>query len=328
MLSDYPDWTDQLGYAFATQQADVTASIQRLRAQAQAAGSLTSTPQQQVVADTSGIQIVPANPQVIYVPVYDPQVVFGPPPPGVVVNAGITFGPAFPVGVWLTNDFNWGGGYVVVGGGWRYRRGGGWVSVNNNPAFWPRSRFRYRPGWDGRPSRWRPPPGRPTFRPPSRPPGRPGKPWFNRPGFNRPGGGRPPARPPGRPPGRPGAPVNRPGPPTFNRPRSSPEERGRASGRPSAPTARPGRTGALADIDRPNPGQRESDRGRQSRSARSTPAQPSRGINPDASARSAAQNSARGAQSRASQNRGTQSQGTQNRGNPSRGSGGGGGRQR
>ncbi|HEY7091034.1 MAG TPA: DUF3300 domain-containing protein, partial [Tepidisphaeraceae bacterium] len=103
MLAENPDWTDALGYAFSTQQADVTASIQRLRARAQTAGSLLSTPEQQVVADDAGIQIVPANPQVIFVPVYDPQVVFAPPPPGVVMGPPVTFGPPMQAGVWLTN---------------------------------------------------------------------------------------------------------------------------------------------------------------------------------------------------------------------------------
>jgi len=299
MLADYPDWTDELGYAFATQQADVAASIQRLRAQAQAAGSLVSTPEQEVVADQGGIQIVPANPQVIYVPVYDPQVVYVPPPPGM-VNARVTFGPALPVGVWLTNDFDWGSGYVVIGGGWRYRRGGVWVPINNRPAYWPRSWYRYRPGWDGRPQRWRPRPGRRPFRPPPRPPVIPGRP--PRPGIpgNRPGAVRPiapPVRPGIRPlPGRPSV-VNRPRPTDENRGRPG---RGHAPSRPGpAPPQRPGRAGGLGNIDRPNGGQPSSNRGRQSRSGSSTqPAQPRPGMNMDNSGRSAAQDSARGAQSR------------------------------
>lgn len=319
-LADYPDWTDELGYAFATQQADVAASIQRLRAQAQAAGSLVSTQEQEVVADDGGIQIVPANPQVIYVPVYDPQVVFVAPPPSVVVTPRITFGPAFPVGVWLTNDFNWGGGYVVIGGGWRYRRGGAWVPINNRPAYWPRSWYRYRPGWDGRPQRWRPPPGRPPFRPPSRPtviPGRPPRPGG--PGGNRPGPGRPPA-PPGRPGGRP--PAARP--PVVNRPRPTDENRGRPgpgnrpSGQPGGPPAqRPARPGGLSDIDRPSGGRPNSTRGQQSRSgAAAQPSQSGRGMSGGDSANSAARNSARGAQSRG--------QGGAGGGAGARGGGGGG----
>lgn len=321
MLADYPDWTDELGYAFATQQANVTESIQRLRAQAQAAGSLVSTPEQEVVADNQGIQIVPANPQVIYVPVYDPQVVFVPPAPGVVVRPRITFGPPLPVGIWLTNDFNWGRGYVVIGGGWRYRRGGVWISINNRPAFWPRSWYRYRPGWDGRPGRWRPRPGRPAFRPPPRPPIIPGRP--PRPGGNRPSPGRPSVTP-GRPGNRPSS--NRPA--VANRPRPTDENRGRPGqgnrpgGRPAGETQaeRPERPGGLGDIDRPSGGQPNSNRGRQSRSGSSERAsQPGRGISGDTSARSAAQDSARGAQSRGQRGGGG---GGDNRGGGGRGGGG------
>src|SRR5262245_47144883 len=139
MLADYPDWTEDLSYAFATQQEDVMDSIQRLRAQAQEAGSLISTPEHEVVADDDGIQIVPANPEVIFVPVYDPQIVFVQQPPNVVVvQPRIVFGPPVRTGVWLTNDFNWRRRYVRVGGGWRARRGGVWITVNSHPAFWPR----------------------------------------------------------------------------------------------------------------------------------------------------------------------------------------------
>src|SRR5262249_10251175 len=154
----------------------------------------------EVVADDEGIQIVPADPQVIFVPRYDPQVVFvqapapvivtppapvivTPPAPAVVapppaVGApAITSGPPIRTAVWLTNDFNWRRRYVRIGGGWRFRRGGVWISINNRPNVWrPRSQFRRWPGWDGRPQRWRPRPGRPPFRQPSRRPVIPGRP--------------------------------------------------------------------------------------------------------------------------------------------------------
>ena len=313
MLSDFPDWTDDLGYAFATQQADVTESIQRLRAQAQAAGSLVSSPEQEVVSDQGSIQIVPANPQVIYVPVYDPQVVYVVPPPGV-VRPRITFGPALPVGVWFTNDFDWRGGYVVMGSGWRYRRGGVWISVNNSPAFWPRNRYRYWPGWDGRPQPWRPRPGRPPFRRPPRAPIIPGRPSR----VVRPGTGRPPLtsiRPGNRPS------INRPT--GGNRPPATDENRGRPGGgtRPGggSPAQQPGRPGGLTDIDRPNGGQANSNRGRQSRLRPSaqTP-RPTPSLNSNNSGRSVAQARDRGAQSRAQGSRG----GTGARNRAGRGGGG------
>jgi hypothetical protein len=79
-------WTTELGNAFLDQQADVMDSIQRLRAQASNNGRLTTTPQQIVTTETqnqqSAIQIQPANPQVIYPPIYDPATVWGPPASG------------------------------------------------------------------------------------------------------------------------------------------------------------------------------------------------------------------------------------------------------
>ncbi len=75
-MDDNLAWTTALGQAFLYQQQDVMDSIQRLRAQAQALGNLQSTPQEQVIADNGTIEIVPANPQVIYVPVYQPDLVY------------------------------------------------------------------------------------------------------------------------------------------------------------------------------------------------------------------------------------------------------------
>ncbi len=76
-------WMTDLGNAFVAQQAEVMKAIQELRAEARERGGLRSTPQFQVETETQGprgvIEIVPANPQVIYVPSYDPYVVWGPP---------------------------------------------------------------------------------------------------------------------------------------------------------------------------------------------------------------------------------------------------------
>src|SRR6516162_1713266 len=76
-------WTSQLGEAYHNQQSDVMAAVQHLRAQAQAAGNLKTTPQQTVTTQSQGgqqvIVIQPANPQVVYVPQYNPTVVYGTP---------------------------------------------------------------------------------------------------------------------------------------------------------------------------------------------------------------------------------------------------------
>jgi len=88
MLVEKPDWTKELGKAFTTNRTAVFDSIQRLRAAAQALGNLKTTPEQKVATETtsSGQQVIviqPANPEVIYVPVYNAQTVYvqsAPPP--------------------------------------------------------------------------------------------------------------------------------------------------------------------------------------------------------------------------------------------------------
>ena len=121
-MSDNLEWTQTLGAAFVNQQADVMASIQRLRVQAQASGALLNTQQQEVLAAEDGIRIVPVNPLVLYVPVYDPQVIFVQRPwighPRVAVTSFISFGSGFAIGVWLNNDIDWHDHWVAVGGGW------------------------------------------------------------------------------------------------------------------------------------------------------------------------------------------------------------------
>jgi hypothetical protein len=118
------EWTTAVGEAFLDQPADVMNSIQRLRAEAIAAGNLTNTPQQQVVQEETVIRIVPAQPDVIYVPQYDPDVVyvqpysrdFGP---------LLTFGTGFAVGSWLNYDCDWGRRSIYVGQwrpGWNHDR--------------------------------------------------------------------------------------------------------------------------------------------------------------------------------------------------------------
>src|SRR3984957_19755408 len=73
-------WTSTLGEAATTQQSDVMAAIQRMRAKAQAAGNLKSTPEIKVVQQApQTIVIQPANPQIVYVPPYNPTVVYGAP---------------------------------------------------------------------------------------------------------------------------------------------------------------------------------------------------------------------------------------------------------
>lgn len=128
-------WTSALGDAFYNQQADVMASVQRLRAQAKAAGNLKTTPQQTVTTENQGgqqvIVIQPANPQVVYVPTYNPTVIYGTPyyPPGystgaLVATSIISFGAGLAIGAAINNSWGWNS----WGCGWH----GGSVTYNRN----------------------------------------------------------------------------------------------------------------------------------------------------------------------------------------------------
>jgi hypothetical protein len=108
-------WTEQLGAAVLNQRADVMDAVQRMRQRAYQYGYLRSNPYitVQVVAPYD-IEILPAAPGYIYIPYYNPAVVFVPPRPGFYVSGVIRFGPAIVVGGAFAP---WGWGNVVVG--WR-----------------------------------------------------------------------------------------------------------------------------------------------------------------------------------------------------------------
>ncbi len=110
-MDDNLAWTTELGQAFLNQQEDVMNSIQRLRAQAQALGNLQATPQENVIADDGYIEIVPCDPQLIYVPVYQPDLVYSQRCYG---GSFITFGIGASFGAWLDHDFDWHQHHIVV----------------------------------------------------------------------------------------------------------------------------------------------------------------------------------------------------------------------
>ena len=89
-MSDNIQWTSDLGNAFLAQQSDVMDAVQRMRAKAQGTGNLKTSAQQVVETQTvpSGKQVIKieqASPDVVYVPSYDPTVVYGPPPPDTLI---------------------------------------------------------------------------------------------------------------------------------------------------------------------------------------------------------------------------------------------------
>ena len=130
MMSDKLDWTQKLGDAVLAQQTDVMDSIQRLRAKADANNKLQSTKQQKVTKKSDGgkqyIVIEPTDPETIYVPYYDPAVVYGAwpypayppyywgagywPGGGALLATGLAFGAGYAVGRWAGGGNYWGGG--------------------------------------------------------------------------------------------------------------------------------------------------------------------------------------------------------------------------
>ena len=138
-LADDIQWTTDLGNAFLAQESGVMEAVQRMRKKAQETGNLKSTEQQSVetkVIDNKSVIIVePANPQVIYVPSYDPVYVYGPPiypyPPIYYPPAGYyAAGMAISFGVGLAIGAAWGGGW-----GWGCGWGGNNININNNNNF-------------------------------------------------------------------------------------------------------------------------------------------------------------------------------------------------
>jgi hypothetical protein len=112
-MSDKLDWTQKLGEAFLAQQDEVMDAIQVLREKADQAGNLKSNKQQKVSKEGSAIVIAPANPEVVYVPVYQPSVVYGP-----------WWYPDYPPYYWapysgaFVSGFFWGAGIVVANSLW------------------------------------------------------------------------------------------------------------------------------------------------------------------------------------------------------------------
>jgi hypothetical protein len=119
MMARDMDWTRRLGDAFLSQQQDVMDAVQRMRRLARDYGYL-RTNKTIVVSSGPYIEIVPVNPGWVYVPVYDPLVVFAPPRPGFFVAGAINFGFGFAIGPalrpwgWGYNRFVWNTHTVVV----------------------------------------------------------------------------------------------------------------------------------------------------------------------------------------------------------------------
>jgi hypothetical protein len=132
-------WTTNLGNAFLAQQQDVMSAVQTMRQRAQQAGKLNSTPQETVANNGGYIGIEPVDPEIMYVPVYDPAWIWGPPlwypyaawgyPPFGFYGPGVYFG----FGLGINMGFYFGGGWHGWGGwGWHPGWGNHAIVVNNS----------------------------------------------------------------------------------------------------------------------------------------------------------------------------------------------------
>ena len=154
MMNDKLDWTQRLGDAFLADEAAVMQTVQGLRVRAQQQGNLQSTEQQQVIYQDRTIIIQPAQPQFLFVPVYNPTVIFGPwwapayrpwywfPPPiwG--------FGPR-PPNWGFYSGFYWGRGWGISHNNWGWAQPN-WrgnninININNNNVWVNRPAYRDR----------------------------------------------------------------------------------------------------------------------------------------------------------------------------------------
>ncbi|HEY2384221.1 MAG TPA: DUF3300 domain-containing protein [Terriglobia bacterium] len=139
-LADNIQWTTDLGNAFLAQESDVMDAVQRMRAKAQSSGALTSSTEQKVETQQAGgksvIVVEQSQPDVVYVPDYNPVAIWGTPAypypslyypaytPGVVAAGAISFGVGVAMGA------AWGGGW-----GWNAGWGNGDIDVNRNNTF-------------------------------------------------------------------------------------------------------------------------------------------------------------------------------------------------
>jgi hypothetical protein len=142
-MSDNLDWTQDLGDAVLAQETDVMHAVQDMRRKAYDAGNLKTTPEQKVVVEEKIIVVEPAS-EVVYVPAYNPTVVYGSAwvpttyyypvysypasywyPPGYVASNVIAFGVGMAVGAAIWGNWSW--------GHCNWRRGS--VNINNNFNF-------------------------------------------------------------------------------------------------------------------------------------------------------------------------------------------------
>ena len=142
-------WSSALGDAYFNDQQDVLNAVQVMRKRAQVAGTLKNTAQQTVATQGETITIEPANPEIVYLPQYDPWIVYGAPLAGYpgyyagpwIGGPFISFGIGYPIG--------WGFGWDWGWPGWGFDWGGGFVVFNHHHFFSRSHSFIHRGGFRG-----------------------------------------------------------------------------------------------------------------------------------------------------------------------------------
>jgi Protein of unknown function (DUF3300) len=144
-------WTSSLGDAYYNQQEDVMNAVQVMRRKAEDSGNLKSTPQQTVTEKDSAIDIEPTDPDVVYVPAYDPWLVYGYPVvawPGWYPYPGIWFGGPY-LSFGLGFGIGWYGGFGWGWGHWGFDWHNHYARFNGG-RYYSRSRTFYNRGNFGR----------------------------------------------------------------------------------------------------------------------------------------------------------------------------------
>ncbi len=109
MLARDTNWTSELGNAVLADRSEVMDAVQRMRRSAEEYGYLRSNQRINVINTGAAVEIESADPSEIYVPVYDPYVVYAPPRPGFFIGGAIGFEPYYSIGAF--GGWGWGGGF-------------------------------------------------------------------------------------------------------------------------------------------------------------------------------------------------------------------------
>jgi hypothetical protein len=139
------EWTQALGQAVLASPERVMAAIQSLRARALAAGTLRDTPQERILIDGATIQILPVQPDAIYAPTYDSDVVYSEAPYYDTSTPFMNFGDALPVGGWLSYCFDWANPGLWVGTWVAWHGDGGWRTPRPGKGRWIPGEKRWEP---------------------------------------------------------------------------------------------------------------------------------------------------------------------------------------